>query len=52
MAGLEYTLLRKAMGAVLGSRMTTVERIAGVEPVKVHLDALEARFTGRGIGDH
>ena len=39
------------MGAVLGSRMMTVERIAGVEPVEIHLDALQARFVGRGIAD-
>ena len=31
--------------------MTTVERIAGVEPVVIHLDDLQARFVGRGIAD-
>ena len=51
MARLQYASLRKATGAVLGSRMTTVERIAGVEPIEVHLDALQARFAGRGIAD-
>ena len=50
-ARLQYASLRKATGAVLGSRMTTVERIAGVEPVKIHLDALQARFAGKGIAD-
>ena len=51
MAQLQYTSLRKATGAVLGSRMMTVERIAGVKPVEIHLDALQASFAGRGIAD-
>ena len=51
MARLKYASLRKATGAVLGSRMTTVDRIAGVEPVEIHLDALQARFAERGIAD-
>ena len=49
MARLQYASLRKATGAVLGSRMTMVERIAGVEPVEIHLDAFQARFARRGI---
>ena len=51
MARRQYASLSKAKGVVLGSRMTTVERIAGVEPVEIHLDALQARFVGRGIAD-
>ena len=51
MARLQYASLRKVTGAVLGSRITTVERIAAVEPVEIHLDAFQARFAGRGIAD-
>ena len=48
---LQYAALRKVTGAVLGSRMTTVERIAGVEPAEVHLDALQTLFVASGIAD-
>ena len=51
MRKLQYAALRKCIGAVVGARMESVNKIAAVESVETHLDAMQVRFMARAIGD-
>ena len=51
MRKLQYAALRKYNGAVVGARMESVNKIAAVESVETHLDAMQVRFMARAIGD-
>ena len=49
MARLQYQALRKCTGAIMGSNKEKVNKIAGVEPVKMIMDQAQARFVIRSM---
>ena len=51
MQKLQYAALRKCTRAVVGARMESVNKIAAVESMKTHMDAMQVRFIVRAIGD-
>ena len=48
---MQYQALRKATGAVQGTAMDKVNRMAGVEDVPTYLDNCQARFIARCVED-
>ena len=51
MEKLQYQVLKKATGAVQGSSMEKVNKIAGVEDVETIMRANQARFIARCMAD-
>ena len=51
MERLQYQALKKATGAVQGSSMEKVDKIAGVEDVDTIMKAAQARFDARSMAD-
>ena len=51
MQKVQYAILRKCTGAVVGARMESVNTIAVVESMETHLDAIQVRFMARVIED-
>ncbi len=50
MRTLQYQSLRRCTGAPQGTTKLAVDRIAGVEPIEVKLDALQVHFVARSLG--
>ena len=50
-ARLQYQALRKATGAVQGTAIDKVNRMAGVENVATHLDNNQVRFVAQCVED-
>ena len=48
---LQYQSLRRCTGALQGTAQLAVDQIAGVEPIEAKLDAMQARFAARSLGN-
>ena len=51
MERLQYQALKKSMGAVQGSSIEKINKIAGVEEVDTIIRASQARFVARSMAD-